>query len=191
MAVLKAFVCRLLSVGRRPHCGSTEVDSGCRQRVHGLINTVRPGPARTKPEGRLPLNGSEQVGSNPGRIRAVSSDCLRSPLQPDLAGHSRSSPRRRRSGRCSRNTRRTARLVCRFSEQPQQFLPCQSNRTADHGPMSPGRVVAPSGGLVRRPWTSQNIAWMILTMRARCGWERSARWATASSTRASGPASGR
>lgn len=37
----------------------------------------------------------------------------------------------------------------------------------------------------------QNIAWMIPTVRARCGSERSARWATASSTRASAPVSGR
>lgn len=35
------------------------------------------------------------------------------------------------------------------------------------------------------------VAWMIPTVRARCGSERSARWATASSTRASAPASGR
>jgi len=63
--------------------------------------------------GRLPLIGSEQLGSNRGRIRAVSSDCLRSPLQPDLAGHNRYAPRSRRSERCVRNTRRTARLVCR------------------------------------------------------------------------------
>ncbi len=39
--------------------------------------------------------------------------------------------------------------------------------------------------------SSQNAARMIPTVRSRCGSERSARWATASSTRASAPTSGR
>jgi hypothetical protein len=47
--------------------------------------------------------------------------------------------------------------------------------------------VAPSGARS----ASQNIAWMIPTVRARCGSERSARYATASSTRAAAPVSGR
>lgn len=56
-------------------------------------------------------------------------------------------------------------------------------------PQVPGRTrrVVPSGARS----ASQNIAWMIPTVRARCGSERSVRWATASSTRASAPVSGR
>ncbi len=57
-------------------------------------------------------------------------------------------------------------------------------------PVSPS-TPRPTPNRVRRRWTSQNIAWMIPTVRARCGSERSARWATASSTRASAPVSGR
>ena len=87
--------------GRRPHRGSTENDSEGRQRSPHRFDTVLTSADSGPSRGRLPLAGSEQLGSNPGRIRAVSSDCLRSPLQPDLAGHNRYGSQKRRSEGCS------------------------------------------------------------------------------------------
>lgn len=74
-------------------------------------------------------------------------------------------------------------------------------RPVPHRPQQPGEAVRPSTlasvareaslGIAALLWLPQIAARMIPTVRAKCGSARSARWATASSTRASAPASGR
>jgi len=80
-----AFVRLASSGGRRPHRGSTKM-SGEQSPLLASGRLARSEPAQ---RGCFPLTASERLRSNRGRIRAVSSDCLRSPLQPVLAGHSR------------------------------------------------------------------------------------------------------
>jgi hypothetical protein len=57
-----------------------------------VIHTGQLGSLKGQFQGLMPLAASERPGSNRGRIRAISSDCLRSPLQPVLAGHSLIAP---------------------------------------------------------------------------------------------------
>jgi hypothetical protein len=92
MAVLEAFISLAPSGGRRPHRSSTEVEPEHRQSGPLVIHTGQLRSLRAQLQRALPLTASERSGSNRGRVRVFSSDCLRSPLQPVLAGHSLTAP---------------------------------------------------------------------------------------------------
>lgn len=101
MAVLEAFVC-LAPQRRQASPSRLDRDRFGAPPEESWPSDTTPTSADSEPNrGRLPLTGSEQLGSNRGRIRAVSSDCLRSSLQPVLAGHSRYGSPKCRSGGCA------------------------------------------------------------------------------------------
>ncbi|WP_456340839.1 glycoside hydrolase family 78 protein [Streptomyces shenzhenensis] len=91
MAVLEAFV-RLAPIGGRRHHSSTEIEPQRRQSRPPVIHAGQLRSPGAQLQRSLPLTAPERSGSNRGRVRAVSSDCLRSPLQPVLAGHSLIAP---------------------------------------------------------------------------------------------------
>lgn len=92
MAVLEALESLAPSRGRRPHHRSTEIETEPRQSHPLVIHIGQLGSLKGQLQRRMPLTASERSGSNRGRIRVFSSDCLRSPLQPVLAGHSLLAP---------------------------------------------------------------------------------------------------
>lgn len=78
--------------GRHPYRSSTGDESEFRQSRPLAIHAVQLGSLQGQLKRSLSLAASEWPGWIRGRIRVFSSDCLRSPLQPVLAGHSLIAP---------------------------------------------------------------------------------------------------